>query len=180
MSPTRHEDLEEAIRRCFDAGDLHGAATAALEGYGPEILGMLYGTVRDEEAVAEIFSSFTEDLWGGLGAFRWGCTFRTWAFRLAHNARHRHFRSHRPPAVPLSQAPAVAELAEQVRSRTHAHLRTSVNFDPEAMANLFTEGQAAAMSGVWMPGPPTLSPGDGDYIRTGLRMRRVPVTPRVN
>ena len=56
------------------------------------------------------------------------------------------------------------------------HLPTSVDFDQEAMTRLFEEGKAQALAGTWMDGPPTLSPGDGDYIRTGLELRRVGLT----
>ncbi len=53
------------------------------------------------------------------------------------------------------------------------HLPTSVDFDQEAMTRMFEEGKAQAMAGGWMDGPPTLSPSDGDYIRTGLDLKRV-------
>ncbi len=51
----------------------------------------------------------------------------------------------------------------------------SVKFDQEAMNQLYEEGfvQACGASS-WMFGPPTLSPGDGDFIRTGLQLRTPP------
>jgi len=137
MSTERHEALELEIRRRHEAGDLQGAATAGLEAYGPEILGMLYSLMGDEDGAAEVFSTFSEDLWRGLPGFRWGSSFRTWAFRIAHNARNRHYRSPRQrlaaQAVPLSDCPAVARLAEQLRSETLMHLRSSV---ADRMANI--------------------------------------------
>ena len=51
-------------------------------------------------------------------------------------------------------------------------LETAVRFNRVEMAKLFMEGRSQGANGpAWMFGPPTLSPGDGDFIRTGLRMR---------
>ena len=57
-------------------------------------------------------------------------------------------------------------------------VESSVDFNQHEMAKLFREGaeQGAAGPG-WLGGPPTLSPGDGDYIRTGLRLRTPPAGP---
>ena len=57
-------------------------------------------------------------------------------------------------------------------------LTTSVNFDQPAMQALFDEGRRQGAVGPgWMSGPPALNPGDGDYIRTGLRFRTPPEPP---
>jgi hypothetical protein len=54
-------------------------------------------------------------------------------------------------------------------------LGTSVDFDPKAMADLFEEGTRGGATGPrWMSGPPALTPGDGDSIRTGLKMKSRP------
>ena len=54
-------------------------------------------------------------------------------------------------------------------------VETSVDFNQHEMAKLFREGVDQGTAGpAWQPGPPTLSPGDGDYIRTGLRLRSPP------
>jgi hypothetical protein len=54
-------------------------------------------------------------------------------------------------------------------------VETSVDFNQEEMAKLFREGVGQGNAGpAWLDGPPTLSPGDGDYIRTGLRLRTPP------
>jgi hypothetical protein len=62
--------VEEAVRRRLDAGDLDGAASAALRGYGPQVLGCLRAVLRDEDAAAEAFSRFAEALCKGLPRFR--------------------------------------------------------------------------------------------------------------
>lgn len=54
-------------------------------------------------------------------------------------------------------------------------LDMSLEIDQQAMSRLYEEGAWLGASGpTWMSGPPTLSPGDGDYIRTGLKLRTVP------
>ncbi len=60
----------------------------------------------------------------------------------------------------------------------YGELGTSVDFDQKVMQSLFDEGRRQGATGpAWMHGPPTLSPGDGDYIRTGLRFRTPPEPP---
>jgi len=55
-------------------------------------------------------------------------------------------------------------------------VESSVDFDQKQMTKLFAEGRRGGSTGTaWMPGPPTLSPGDGDYIRTGVKLRTVPL-----
>jgi hypothetical protein len=57
-------------------------------------------------------------------------------------------------------------------------LDVSVRFDRKEMANLYREGLRQGVAGpAWEDGPPTLSPGDGDPIRTGLRLPAPPGQP---
>lgn len=76
-------DLEPRLLALLDAGDLSGAATEALRGYGPQVLGYLTAVLRDEDDAHDVFSQFAEDLWRGLPGFRRESSIRTWAFRLA-------------------------------------------------------------------------------------------------
>jgi len=99
-----------------------------LRGYGPEVLGFLVGLENSEQRGREIFSTFCEDLWRGLPGFCWDCSLRTWVYTVARHACFREKRAERrrPRGIPLSQAPAVAEVALQVRSGTHTFQRTDV------------------------------------------------------
>ena len=54
--------LEAEIRGLCDAEDWGQAATIALKGYGPEVLGYLSAMSRTETDAAEVFSIFCEDL----------------------------------------------------------------------------------------------------------------------
>jgi len=115
---------EEQIRGLLDKGDLHGAATQAIRGYGPEVLGFLATLVRDPHDASEVFSQTCEDLWAGLAGFQGRSSMRTWLYILARHAAARFQRApHRRPGrrVSLSQA---GELADQVRTRTLPFLRT--------------------------------------------------------
>jgi RNA polymerase sigma-70 factor (ECF subfamily) len=118
------DHLESKIRAAHDAGDLAQAATLALEGYGPEILGYLAAISSNIDDAGETFSDFSEDLWRGLPEFRWQSTFRTWAYVLARHAMHRKNRGKRRH-LPLSAAP-ISQIEQQVRDKTLAHLRTEV------------------------------------------------------
>jgi RNA polymerase sigma-70 factor (ECF subfamily) len=103
------------------AGDHQRSATLILEAYGREVLGFLIAHVRDDEAVAEIFSQLAEDLWRGLKDFRWRCSARTWTYTLAHHAAQRHARHaqvRRKRLVPLSAAGPISELADRLRTAT--------------------------------------------------------------
>jgi RNA polymerase sigma-70 factor (ECF subfamily) len=116
--------LEEQIRNLLAKGDLHGAATKAVEGYGPEVYGFLITLVRDGRDASEVFSQTCEDLWSGLGRFEGKSSLRTWLYTLARHAAARFRRSpHRRPGrrVAMSQ---VGELAERVRTGTLPYLRT--------------------------------------------------------
>src|SRR4051812_17704229 len=86
MGGNSRAELEAAIGRSLESGQLSQAATAVMRGYGPEILGYLAAVLRDDDAAAEAFSRFSEDLWKGLPGFRRQSTMRTWAYRVAWNA----------------------------------------------------------------------------------------------
>jgi RNA polymerase sigma-70 factor (ECF subfamily) len=86
MGEPARAELEEAVGRHLDKGELSEAATAAIRGYGPEILGYLAAILRDDDAAAESFSRFAEDLWKGLPGFKRKASMRTWAYRVAWNA----------------------------------------------------------------------------------------------
>jgi RNA polymerase sigma-70 factor (ECF subfamily) len=119
-------DLEQRIRSSLDAKDLRAAATIAVEGYGPEVLGFLISLLRDENDAADAFSQTCADLWSGLARFEGRSSFRTWLYVLARHAATRLRRSpHRRSGrnVPISE---VTDIAEAVRSRTMPHLLTAV------------------------------------------------------
>jgi RNA polymerase sigma-70 factor (ECF subfamily) len=120
------ERLEREAASALVRGDLAAAAELVMRGYGPEILGYLHAVLRDPDVAGDVFSQLAEDLWRGLPAFRRESTLRTWAYKLAWHAASRardeayQRRRRRLATHDLSS------LAEEVRSRTAAHLRTEV------------------------------------------------------
>src|SRR5436190_4460429 len=113
--------LEAELRRMFDAGDLSGVTSKALEAYGPELYGFLLSMMRTDVDAADAFGELCHQLWRDLPKFRWESSFRTWIYRLA---RHRCIDQHRDPArradrrIPLSRSPEVDELVARARTTT--------------------------------------------------------------
>jgi len=123
---TERDALERRIRAACDGARWNDAATAAIEGYGPEVLGYLYALTRNEVDADDCFSLFCESLWLALPRFRWESTLRTWAYVLARHAWHRKVRDPQRRVerrVPLSAAP-LAALADKVKTRTLTFLRS--------------------------------------------------------
>ena len=116
-------EVERRIAECLERADHAGAATFAIRGFGPQILGYLSAIVRDETDAADVFSSFCEDLWRGIAEFRRESSFKTWAYRLAWHAASRLLRHpHRRRSRSLRTEEA-EQLAVEVRSTTALHLK---------------------------------------------------------
>ena len=144
MALPPHSTIEQQIGSCLDRGDVKEAATEALRGYGPQILAYLAGVLRDDEAAAEVFSEFSEDLWRGIGAFRRESSFRTWAYRLAWNAARQLARDpfrKRGQRLESSEWSAIAQevrssAASQRQFEIHgglAKLRTALHPDEQSL-----------------------------------------------
>lgn len=116
--------VEAQIRNAAEAANWSSAATAAIGGYGDEILGYLVAMTRNEADAGDAFSVFAENVWKDLPKFRWESTFRTWAYGVARNALAKLRRDpYRRRAVPLDDA-GFEGLVAEVRSRTSTFLRT--------------------------------------------------------
>src|SRR5262245_39727139 len=127
MTAMASSELETAIRERFDAGDLRGAATLAVEGYGGEVCGYLATVLRDDEQAREVFADTAAELWKELPRFRWEASLRTWLYTLARHRLAAHLsRAQRQRAVALSEAPEVAALAAMARTTTVPWQRTAV------------------------------------------------------
>lgn len=138
-------ELEERIHGFLQKRDLRAAATASVEGYGPEILGFLVTLLRDESDASEAFSQACEDLWNGLARFEGRSSLRTWFYTLARHAAARLRRSPQRDArrrLPLSE---VSELADAVRSRTLPHLRSEVKAHFAAIRDSLAEADRALL-----------------------------------
>ena len=176
--------LEIEIRRLHQAQDWPGAATTAIKGYGPEVLGFLVALVKTEEDAAEVFQRVCESLWTGIGGFGWRSSFRTWIYAIA---RHAAFRFLSAPArwreLRLSAAGPASALEAQVRTNTLPHLRT-VNKDrvtrlrerltPEEQALLVLriDRRLAWREIAWVLVDPETQPTEEDLRRATVRGRK--------
>lgn len=110
--------IDAVVCRLVDAGDHRAAAAEALRVLGPPILRYLESMLRDEDAAADAFSHFAENLWAGLPSFRRQSSVRTWAYRIAWNAalnlRDEAWRRH---ARPFATGEA-SLLAQEIRTKT--------------------------------------------------------------
>jgi RNA polymerase sigma-70 factor (ECF subfamily) len=82
--------IEARVNECLARGDAAGAATLAIQGYGPAIHGYLCSLLDPDDA-ADVFGAFAEQIWRSLPGFRWECSLRAWVYRLAWTAVA-HFR----------------------------------------------------------------------------------------
>ncbi len=140
------EALEQRIRELIASGDTRGAATAAIKGYGPQVLRYLRSVLGDEEEARDAFGQFAENLWRGLPEFRGAAPFRIWAYRIAWNVacdiRKQSWRNRRQ-RLATGEASALAdkvatssdERHEQRRAQLLA-LRDSLSLEDRALAAL--------------------------------------------
>jgi RNA polymerase sigma-70 factor (ECF subfamily) len=113
------EDAYEGqVQALLEAGDLQGAVTAALRGYGPSIVCYLKVVLHDDDAAYEVFAQFGEDLWRGIGRFRGECSFRIWAYRLALYAARRHLRDVFRCRVRRLETAEVSQIVAEIRTST--------------------------------------------------------------
>ena len=124
--PHPSDELEAGVRALLAAGDVDGAATRALEHYGPELYGFLRAIARDDDLASDAFALASEQLWKNLARFRWEASLRTWAYQLFRHALYqvRTDPRRRPDRnLPLS---IVTSIANAQRSMTAPYQRTEV------------------------------------------------------
>jgi len=110
--------VEAQVQELLTRGDLRGAATSAIQGFGPKVLGYLRSILRDDNDAADAFSHFAEDLWRGIGTYRGEASFKTWAYKLAWcAAMHVRSDTYRRLGRRLESGEA-SKLALDVRTRS--------------------------------------------------------------
>jgi RNA polymerase sigma-70 factor (ECF subfamily) len=120
------EALEREVGGHLGTGDLAAAATSALQRLGPQILGYLGATLRDDDAAYDVFGSFCEQLWKSIGTFRGESSFKTWAYKIVMHTVGRYRRDgFRKRAEQLASSQASA-IAAQIRSTTPPYCRTGL------------------------------------------------------
>lgn len=117
--------VEEEVRRLCDTGDIRAAATIAIQGYGPELLGFVATVIGDTGTGAgDVFGDVCVRMWRGLAGFRWESSLRTWCYVLARRAcaAYRKEAARESLHVPLSDVPEIDALIVRVRTTTLARL----------------------------------------------------------
>ena len=111
--------MDARIAELLAAGDRPGAATAAIQEFGPPVLRYLRSMLRNEDDASDAFSIFAENVWRGLSTWRGEGSLKAWSFRLAYNAainlRNEAWRR-RGRRFFTGEASA---LAEEIRTRSH-------------------------------------------------------------
>jgi RNA polymerase sigma-70 factor (ECF subfamily) len=110
------QEVEEAVRRHLGLGDHAAAASDALRGYGPQILGYLAAILSNDALATEAFSAFAEDLWCGLPSFRGEGTVRAWAYAVASRCASRTLRTAARDRTRRLMTSEASRLAEEVRT----------------------------------------------------------------
>lgn len=140
------QELEAVIAGHLAKGEHAEAATAALKGLGPQILGYIHANLRDEDAAYDVFGHFSEELWKSIGTFRAESSFKTWAYKLVMHSIGRHRRDPYLRRGQSIQTAEVSAIAEELRSKTPPFQRTEVkdkitqlreSMDPADQALLF-------------------------------------------
>src|SRR6185436_5087476 len=116
-------ELEATIQALLDEGRAHDAATAAVRGYGPAVLGFLVSALKDRDAAKEVFSQACENLWRNLAGFRGECAFGTWFYVLAWNAAKNHLSEAYRRRVRRLHTSEISRLSAQIRSTGVSELR---------------------------------------------------------
>jgi RNA polymerase sigma-70 factor (ECF subfamily) len=109
-------ELEATIGTLLDEGRDHEAATAAVRGYGPAVLGFLVGVLKDRDAAQEVFSQACENLWRHLAGFRRECAFGTWFYVVAWNAAKNYFGEAHRRRVRRLRTSEISRLAARIKS----------------------------------------------------------------
>lgn len=127
MGAEERQALEDAVRGAVSAGDLAGATTALLRGYGPEVFGFLVSLVGAREDADEVFARFAEQVFRGLPGFAWQCSLRTWVYGVARHAAYNQLRDQRRHArrhAPLPEGSQLSGIVAEARERTRTYLGT--------------------------------------------------------
>jgi len=178
------EDVEAAVRQAHQSGDLEGAVRLGLSHYRAELYSFLHARLQSDTDAHEVLAQTSEDVWRGIGTFRFECSFRTWLYTLA---RHAAIRFERTPANRARQREALSRAPEPVdreRSGTRPYLRTDVKDRLSALrATLTPDEQSLLMLRVdrglsWEEVSRVLYDDDGEPDDASIRRHAVNLRQR--
>jgi RNA polymerase sigma-70 factor (ECF subfamily) len=117
MESGARQILEQQIRELCRRGETGHAVQVALEGYGPEFMRLLGSILQEREQTRDAYSSLAESLLKDLPAFRWDCSFRTWAYQVARHIAYRMISSPAARELPVSLGAFRDEVQPEQSSR---------------------------------------------------------------
>lgn len=167
--------VEPRVLALLEGGDAREAASAAILGYGQQILAYLSRLLDGDDAL-DVFSVWAEDLWRGLPGFRRECRLRTWAYKLAYHAASRFRRDpyqarrqHLPTTAASRLAVSVVQssaLAAGARREQLRKLAAALTPDEQALLSLRVERELS-----WDDCAEILSGTEGPVAAATLRKR---------
>ncbi len=126
MASGMADDLDAVIKSQIAAGELATAATTALQALGPQILGYLCATMRDDDAAYDVFGHFSEELWKSIGRFRGESSFKTFAYKVVMHSISRYRRDAYRRRGRAIESDEVSKIVADIRSQTEPFRRTDV------------------------------------------------------
>jgi RNA polymerase sigma-70 factor (ECF subfamily) len=136
-------DLERRVESLLARGELSAAVSAVVEAHGASVYGYLCSLLEEDDA-GDVYSQWAEDVLRGLPGFRFECTLRSWAFKLAWHAAARHRRDpyrarrQRLPSSAASRLPAPAAPSSMLPGGRRDRLRRlRESLPPEDQTLLF-------------------------------------------
>ncbi len=136
-------DLERRVESLLAGGDSQEAVSAVVATHGASVYGYLC-SLLDEDDAADVYSQWAEDVLRGLAGFRFECSLRSWAFKLAWHAAARHRRDpyrarrERLPSSAASRLPAPAPPSSMLPGGRRDRLRRlRESLPPEDQTLLF-------------------------------------------
>lgn len=174
--PAAGGEVEARVSEAVANGDYEAAATAVIQGYGPQVLGYLRAVVRDDEEAEDAFAVFAENVWRGLPSWERRASVRVWAYSVAWNAATRVFRDpwlRRRRELP---AGAAACLAADVMSTSRRDLDRRLSALEQLRGALGPEEQSLLVLRVdrglsWGEVAQAMGAGDDHPSRAALRKR---------
>jgi len=129
MLEERRAQFENELGALHASADFSSLATQLIEGYGPELFGLLVSLHRHHSDASDVFGLTCEQIWRGLPKFERRASFRTWSYTLARHASQRwreRDSSHRRRQLPIDDFPGLSAVEERVRTRTLEYLKSEV------------------------------------------------------
>jgi RNA polymerase sigma-70 factor (ECF subfamily) len=187
------DSLEERVRELVARRDFREAAGLAIRGLTPAVWRYLLNVLRDEADAGDALSHWAEGLWRGLTSFRFECSLRTWALRLATNAavnvrnaawrrRVRRFRTGEASAIAAeTRASSLARVEREarglevlrrslsVRDQSLLALRIDQGLSWEEIAEVLSRPPSAGVRG---PPPATPGPAAGPPVSAATLCKR--------